>query len=110
MNLIKDKESTTEDISPINKAFDPVVGAINGKTTQQTPTPVTSPVITISDKLMSVNEQAMLSIDGLTVNLVKFEQLFHMAYKTGQQNTCPNQSWRYTKSAWTRSRKYTREE
>jgi hypothetical protein len=54
------------------KVFGENIGALKGKTTRQKPTPVTSNIIQISDELIEVQQDMILSMDGITVNLIKF--------------------------------------
>ena len=72
MNLIRNNEVTTEDINLAVKTYGPDVGHIKGKTTRQKPSPVTSNLIEIPDELIRINEDIKLSIDGITVNSLKF--------------------------------------
>ena len=86
MNLIKDSEVTTEDINLAEKAFGPDVGALKGKTTQKRTTPVFSNAIEIPTELLSINKEITLSIDGLSVNGLKFlTTISHdIQYRTAQ--------------------------
>ena len=86
MNLIKNSKVTTEDINLAQKAFGPDVGALKGKTTRKAPTPAFSNVIEIPQELLKINEEIVLSIDGLAVNSLKFfTSISHeVFYRTGQ--------------------------
>ena len=72
MNLIRNAKVTTEDINLAEKAFGPDIGAIKAKTTRQAPTPAYSNVVEILSELLSIQEDIILSIDGLTINSLKF--------------------------------------
>jgi hypothetical protein len=72
MNLIKNNVVTTDDVNLAIKAYGPDVGAIKGKTTRSKPTPVTSNILEIPDELLEVQQDLTLSMDGLTVNSLKF--------------------------------------
>eukprot|EP00957_Ditylum_brightwellii_P127411 9716093-Ditylum_brightwellii.AAC.1 len=65
MNLIRNNEVTTEDINLAVKTYGPDAGHIKGKTTHQKPLPVLSNLIEIPDKVIQVNEDIKLSIDGM---------------------------------------------
>ena len=86
MNLIKNMEITTEDVNLAEKAFGPDVGSMKGKSTRKSPIPAFSNVIEIPRELLSVNEEIILSIDGLNVNTLKFmTSISHdIYYRTGQ--------------------------
>ena len=72
MNLIRNAKITTKDINLAQKAFGPDVGSIKGKTTRNRPLPAQSNVIEIPPELLRINEDIVLSIDGLSVNSLKF--------------------------------------
>ena len=86
MNLIKNMEITTEDVNLAEKAFGPDVGSMKGKSTRKSSIPAFSNVIEIPRELLSVNEEIILSIDGLNVNTLKFmTSISHdIYYRTGQ--------------------------
>ena len=77
---------TTADINLAEKAFGPDVGAIKGKTTRSKPNVAESNVIEIPPELIAIHEEVTLSIDGLSVNALKFlTTISHeIAYRTGQ--------------------------
>jgi hypothetical protein len=72
MNLIKDNQVTTEDVNLAIKSYGPDMGAIKGKTTRTKPIPVTSNLIKLSDKLVRMNKDVVLSIDGMKVSFLIF--------------------------------------
>eukprot|EP00957_Ditylum_brightwellii_P141840 10806800-Ditylum_brightwellii.AAC.1 len=47
------------------------MGALKGKTTRTKPIPVTSNLIELPDELVRINEDVILSIDGMKVNSLK---------------------------------------
>jgi hypothetical protein len=72
MNLIKNNVVTADDVKLATKAYGPDVGNIKGKTTRSKPTPVTSNIVEIPDELLEIQQDPTLSMDGLTVNSLKF--------------------------------------
>ena len=68
MNLICDAKITTEDINLAEKAFGPDVGSMKGRITRSRPLPAQSSIREIPPELLQINEDIVLSIDGLTVN------------------------------------------
>lgn len=86
MNLIKNAQITTEDINLAEKAFGPDIGAIRGKITRRATVPAFSSVVEIPAELLSIQEEVILSIDGLNVNSLKFltSILHDIIYRTGQ--------------------------
>jgi hypothetical protein len=72
LNLIRNNIVTTADVNLAVKAFGPDVGDIKGKTTRSRPKPVTSNVIELPDELLEVQKDVTLSMDGMTVNSLKF--------------------------------------
>jgi hypothetical protein len=86
MNLIKNNEVTTTDVNLAEKIFGPDIGAIKGKTTRSKPTPVTSNLVEIPDELLNIQEEMTISMDGLTVNSLKFlSTIAHdLFYRTAQ--------------------------
>ena len=86
MNLIKNAKITTEDINLAEKAYGPDVGSIKAKTTRTAPTPAFSNIIEIPAELLHIQEEITLSMDGLTVNSLKFlTTISHdLYYRTGQ--------------------------
>jgi hypothetical protein len=86
MNLIRNNVVTTEDVNLATKAYGPDVGAIKGKTTRTKPTPVVSNHVEIPDELLNVQQDKTVSMDGLTVNSLKFlSTISHdLFYRTAQ--------------------------
>jgi hypothetical protein len=86
MNLIKNNVVTTDDVNLATKAYGPDVGAIKGKTARIKPTPVTSNIVEIPDELLEVQQDLTLSMDGLSVNSLKFlSAISHdLYYRTAQ--------------------------
>ena len=86
MNLIRDAKITTTDINLAEKAFGPDVGSMKGKTARSRPLPAQSNLIDIPHELLRINEDIVLSIDGLSVNTLKFlTTISHdVFYRTGQ--------------------------
>eukprot|EP00957_Ditylum_brightwellii_P082501 6272137-Ditylum_brightwellii.AAC.1 len=72
MNLVKNNEVTTEDVNLGLKAYGPDVGEVKAKTTRRHPDPVQDRTNKIPDELLKVNEEVVLSIDGLVVNTIDF--------------------------------------
>jgi hypothetical protein len=73
MNLIWNNVITrTEDINLTTKAYGDDIGTIKGKTTRKRPAPAMSNLVEIPSELLKVQKDAILSIDGMTVNLMKF--------------------------------------
>jgi hypothetical protein len=68
INLIHNNKVTTKDVNLAVKAFGPDVGNIKGKATRRRPTPVSNNNIEIQDKLLEVQRDVVMSMDGLTVN------------------------------------------
>jgi hypothetical protein len=54
------------------KAFGPDVGDIKGKMTRSCPKLVTSNIVEIPAELLEVQKDVILSMDGMTVNSLKF--------------------------------------
>eukprot|EP00957_Ditylum_brightwellii_P178563 13601742-Ditylum_brightwellii.AAC.1 len=75
MNLIKDNQVTTEDVNLDIKVYGPDMGAIKGKTTRTKPIPITSNLIKLSDKLVRMNKDVVLSIDGMKdMSVAEYEE------------------------------------
>ena len=86
MNLIKNNVVTTDDVNLATKAYGPDVGGIKGKTTRSWPTPVANNMVEIPDELLDIQQDLIVSIDGLTVNSLKFlSTISHdLYYRTAQ--------------------------
>jgi hypothetical protein len=92
MNLIRNNTVATKDVNLAVKAFGPDVGDIKGKTTRSRPTPVSNNIIEIPDKLLEVQKDVILSLDGMTVNSLKFlttisHEIFYRTAQYVQTNT-----------------------
>ena len=72
MNLIKNNNVTTKDVNLALKAFGPDIAAIKGKTTRSKPPPVVDNIIELPEELIEINKDIELSVDGITVNSLKF--------------------------------------
>jgi hypothetical protein len=72
MNLIKNNVVTTEDVILAMKAYGPDISGIKGKTTRQKPTTVESNIVEIPDELLEIQQDLKVSMDGMTVNSLKF--------------------------------------
>jgi hypothetical protein len=86
MNLIRNNQVTTEDVKLAEQAYGSDIGTIKAKTTRSKPTPVTSNLVDIPDELLEVQKDVILSIDGMTVNSLKFlTTISHeLYYRTAQ--------------------------
>ncbi len=86
MNLIRNNIVTTEDVNLATKAYGEDIGTIKGKTTRKRPAPVTSNLVEIPDELLEVQKDVVLSIDGMTVNSLKFLMTIshELFYQTAQ--------------------------
>jgi len=73
MNLIKNNSVTTEDINLAANAFRPDVSTIKGKTTRINLAPAVGNLVEILDELLETHQDITISIDGLTVNSLKFQ-------------------------------------
>jgi len=70
MNLIKNNSVIKEDINLAAKAFGSDVATIKGKTTRTNLAP--SNLVEILDELLETQQDHTISMDGLTVNSLKF--------------------------------------
>ena len=87
MNLIKNNQVTTDDVNLATKVYGPDVGAIKGKTTRSRPTPVTNNIVEIPDELLDIQQDLTVSMDGLTINSLKFlSTISHKLYYRTAQN------------------------
>ena len=82
---------TTDNVNLATKAYGLDVGGIKGKTTRSKPTPVTSNIVEIPDELLEVQKDLIVSMDGLTVNSLKFlSTISHeLFYRTAQYVSKP---------------------
>ena len=72
MNLIRNNKVTTANVNLVNKIYGPDIAAIKGKTTRRAPAPVIDNVIELPPELIEVNQDVTISMDGMTVNSLKF--------------------------------------
>ena len=68
------------------KAYGPDIGSIKGKTTRPRPKIAVDNMIEIPRELISIHERVILSLDGMTINMLKFlTTIAHeIMYKTCQ--------------------------
>jgi len=72
MNLIKNNSVTTEDINLAANAFRHDVSTIKGKTTRINLASAVGNLVGILHELLETHQDVAISIDGLTVNSLKF--------------------------------------
>ena len=72
MNIIKNNSVIKEDINLAAKAFGSDVATIKGKTTRTNLAPSVSNLVEILDELLETQQDHTISMDGLTVNSLKF--------------------------------------
>jgi hypothetical protein len=72
MDLIKNNLVTTDATILATKAHPPDVGGVKGKTARSKPMPVTSDIMGIPDEFLEAQQDRIVSMDGLTVNSLKF--------------------------------------
>jgi hypothetical protein len=91
MNLIWNNVVTTEDVNLAVKVFGADIGSVKDKTTRSCPKPVMSNIIEIPDELLEVQKDVTLSMDGMTVNSLKFlTTISHeIFYRTSQYVSSP---------------------
>jgi hypothetical protein len=91
MNLIKNNVVTTEDVNLATKAYGPDISGIKGKTTRQKHITVESNTVEIPEELMDIQQDLKVSMDGMTVNSMKFlTAISHdLYYRTAQYVTNP---------------------
>jgi hypothetical protein len=92
MNLIRNNKVTTKDVNLAVKAFGPDVCDIKDKTTRRRPTPVSNNIIEIPDELLEAQRDVVLSMDGMTINSLKFlmtisHEIFYRTAQYVQTNT-----------------------
>jgi hypothetical protein len=86
MNLIKNCAVTTEDVNLAQKAYGPDISGIKGKTTRRKPVTVVDNTVEIPEELLEIQQDLKVSMDGMTVNSVKFlTSISHdLYYRTAQ--------------------------
>jgi hypothetical protein len=91
MNLIKNCVVTTEDVNLAIKAYGPDISGIKGKTTRRKPTTVIDNTVEIPEELLEIQQDLKVSMDGITVNSMKFlTTISHdLYYRTAQYVTNP---------------------
>eukprot|EP00957_Ditylum_brightwellii_P154666 11771825-Ditylum_brightwellii.AAC.1 len=91
MNLIKNNKVSTEDVNLAKKAFGPDIGAIKGKITRSKSMPVMNNKIEIQKEMMTVQQNVTISMDGLSMNGLKFltTVMHDIFYRTAQYVTDP---------------------
>jgi hypothetical protein len=88
MNLIKNNVVTNEDVNLAMKAYGPDISGIKGKTTREKPTTVIDNNVEIPEELLEIQQDLKVSMDGMTVNSMKFlSPRSRMICTTGQLNT-----------------------
>ena len=98
MNLIRNNQVSTEDVNLATKAYGKDIGTIKAKTTRSRPAPVTSNLVEIPDELLEVQKDIILSIDGMTVNSLKFlTTISHELYYQTAQYVPTNVASEYVK-------------
>ena len=65
MNLIKNSKIMSEYADLVEKVFGPNIGPLKGETTRKWLTLMFSSIIDIPTKLLRVNEEVEISLDGL---------------------------------------------
>ena len=71
MNPIKNNKVTTDDVNLAMKDNGPYVGEIKRETNRSMPMPVVSNTIEIPEELLEVQQDLIVSMDGLIVNSLK---------------------------------------
>jgi len=91
LNLIKNNSITTEDINLAGRAFRSDVATLKSKTTRTNPAPAVSNLVEIPDELLETHQDVTISMDGLTVNSLKFLStiLHDIYYHTAQYVSQP---------------------
>jgi hypothetical protein len=72
MNLIKNNMVTMDNVNLATSAYGPDVSGIKGKTMRTKPTIVESNIVEIPDELLEIQQDLKVSMDGMTVNSLKF--------------------------------------
>ena len=68
MNLTRDNEVTTKEVTLVEKTFGPDIGGLKGMTTRSKPLHIQSQEIDILRELLSLHEDVESFLDGLHVN------------------------------------------
>jgi hypothetical protein len=86
MNLIKNNVVTTDNVNLATRAYGPDVSGIKDKTTRTKPMIVESNIVEIPDELLEIQQDLKVSMDGMTVNSLKFlTAISHdLYYRTSQ--------------------------
>jgi hypothetical protein len=72
MNLIKNCKVTTEDVNLAMKAYGPDISGIKEKITRRKPITVVDNTVEIPEELLEIQQDLKVSMDGMTVNSMKF--------------------------------------
>ena len=72
LNLVKDYKVNTEDINLSERTCGPDAGSMKGRLTRSNTKPITLSFIELPEELLSMKEDVSLSIDGLSINGLKF--------------------------------------
>ena len=84
-NLIKKHMLTIGNVNLATKAYDPDVGENEGNNMRSMLTPVVSNIVKITNELLEVQLDLKVSMDGLTVNSLKF--LFKLSHELYYRTT-----------------------
>ena len=86
MNLIRNNQVTTQDLELAERAYGKDIATLKGKTTRSKPMPVMNDLIDIPNELLEVHKDVTLSMDGMTVNGLKFLTTIshNIYYRTAQ--------------------------
>ena len=71
VNLIRNNQVANAVVNLATKAYGLDIATLKGKSTRKNPPPVVNKLIEISIKLLELQQDVMLTIDGLTVNSLK---------------------------------------
>eukprot|EP00978_Attheya_sp_CCMP212_P017186 scaffold45596_cov58-Attheya_sp.AAC.9 len=72
MNVVQDNPITIEDVKLAEKVFGPDVATLKGKTTRRKLIPVVEDMIPVPRELIQAQQHVTLTMDGLTINSLKF--------------------------------------
>ena len=72
MNLVTNCPITLDDVKLMEAIFGPDAASIKGRTTRETPDPVTRDLIHIPSELIQAQRYVTIDLDGLSVNGIKF--------------------------------------